>query len=120
MGAVNTLSAELRSQKTRRLAVHLLSAYFAAGSRNSRKNLCCLLKIDSASVIDDNENEHTRRRYAVVFFCFDHEIYDDIYHCLTDINATLIIYHKFLCIIVRKRLPAAFVSLFSCRFRAVD
>jgi len=28
-------------------------------------------------VIDFYENERTSRRYAAVFFCFDHEIYDD-------------------------------------------
>ena len=30
-------------------------------------------------MIDVNENEHTsRRRYAVVFFCFNHLVYDDM------------------------------------------
>jgi len=47
--------------KTRYLTVNLLSADFAAASKNSRKNLCCLLKIDITSVIDADENEHTSR-----------------------------------------------------------
>jgi len=46
----------------------MLRADFAAESKNSGKNLCCLLKIDITSVIDANENEHTSRRYTVVFF----------------------------------------------------
>ena len=49
-------------------AVDFLSADFAAASKNSGKNLCCLLKIDITSVIDATENEHTSRRYTVVFF----------------------------------------------------
>jgi len=52
-----------------------LSAEFAAVSKNSGKNLCCLLKIDITSVIDATENEHTSRRYTVVF-CFGDEIHD--------------------------------------------
>jgi len=43
------------------------SADFAAASKNSGKNICCLLKIDITSVVDANENEHTSRRYTVVF-----------------------------------------------------
>ena len=34
--------------------------------------------MDITSVIGVNENEHTSRRYAIVFFCFYHEIYDDM------------------------------------------
>jgi len=34
--------------------------------------------MDITSVIDANENEHTSRRYTVVFFCFGDEIYDDM------------------------------------------
>jgi len=41
------------------------------------KNLCCLPKIDSTSVIDVNENEHSSALYAVVF-CFGDEINDDM------------------------------------------
>jgi len=67
------------------LTVKFLSADFAAASKNSRTNRqlllsgtnpCCLLKIDITSVMDANENEHTSRRYTVVF-CFGDEIYDD-------------------------------------------
>jgi len=58
------------------LTVKILSANFAAASKNNGKNLCCLLKIDITSVVDANENEHTSRRYAVVVFCFGDEIYD--------------------------------------------
>jgi len=46
-------------------------------SKNSGKNLCCCVKIDITSVIDANENDHTSRRYAVVF-CLSDEIYDDM------------------------------------------
>jgi len=60
------------------LTVKFLSADFAAASKNSGKNPCCLLKIDITSVMDANENEHTSRRYAAVFFCFGDEIYDDM------------------------------------------
>ena len=48
----------------------ILSADFAATSKNSGRYLCCLLKIDITSVIDANENDHTSRRYTVVFFVF--------------------------------------------------
>jgi len=65
-------------RKTWCLTVKILSADFAAASKNSGKNLCCLLKIDITSVIDAKENEHTSRRYTVVFFCFGDEIYDDM------------------------------------------
>ena len=78
-GAVKFLIAELRAQKvskTRHLTVKFLSADFAAASENSGKNLCCLLKIDITSVTHTNENEHTSRRYTVVFFCFGDEIYE--------------------------------------------
>ena len=51
-------------------------------------------------MIDVNEDEYTRR-YAVVFFCFDHEIYDDM-QLLTNINASFIIYDKFLWINCQK------------------
>ena len=47
------------------------------------------------SVIDANENDHTSRRYTVAFFCFRDEICDDM-PLLSDINASFIIYHKFL------------------------
>jgi len=57
------------------LTVQILSADFAAASKNSEKNLCCLLRIDIMAVIDANENEHTSRRYTVVF-CFGDEIYN--------------------------------------------
>jgi len=50
------------------LTVYLLSDDFAVASKNSGKNLCCLVKIDITSVIDINENKHTSRRYAVVVF----------------------------------------------------
>jgi len=59
------------------LTVKILGTDFAAGSENSGKNLCCVLKIDITSVIDANENEHTSRQYTVVF-CFGDEIYDDM------------------------------------------
>jgi len=59
------------------LTVKIISADFAAASKNSGKNLCCLLKIDVTSVIDAIENEHTSRQYTVVF-CFGDEIYDDM------------------------------------------
>jgi len=62
LGAVNPLSAVVsKVSKTR----HLTSLQPA---ETAEKNLCCLLKIDITSVIDVNENEHTSRRYAVVFF----------------------------------------------------
>jgi len=57
------------------LTIKFLSADFAAASKNSGKNLCCLLKIDITSVIDANKNEHTNIR---VVFCFGDEIYDDM------------------------------------------
>jgi len=57
-------------------AVVFISAEFAAVSKNSGKNLCCLLNIDITSVIDATENEHTSRRYTVVFFCFGDDIHD--------------------------------------------
>jgi len=60
------------------LTVKILSAGFAAVSKNSGKNLRRLLIMDITSVIDANENEHTSRRYTVVFFCFGDEIYDDM------------------------------------------
>jgi len=70
------LIAELiKVRKTRHLTVKILSADFAVASKNSGKNLCCLLKIDITSVTDTNENEHTSRRYTVVF-CFGDEIYE--------------------------------------------
>jgi len=76
--AVNFLSTELsKVSKTRYLTVKILSADFAAASKNSGKNLCCLPKIDVTSIIDANDNEHTSRRYTVVF-CFGDEIYDDM------------------------------------------
>jgi len=76
--AVKFLIAELSEvSKTPHLTVKILSADFAAASKNSGKNLCCLLKIDITSVIDANENEHTSRRYTVVF-CFGDEIYNDV------------------------------------------
>jgi len=75
-GAVKFLIAELREvRRTRYLTVKILSADFAAASKNSGTNLFCLLKIDITSVIDANENEHTSRWYTVVF-CFGDEIYD--------------------------------------------
>jgi len=55
----------------------------AAASKNSGKNLCCLLKVDITSVIDANENEHTSRPYTVVFFSFADNIYDDVPHTHT-------------------------------------
>jgi len=55
-----------------------------------KKIFFCLLKIDNKSVIDGNENERASRRYAVVFRS-DREIYDDMSHCLTNINASFII-----------------------------
>jgi len=74
LGDVKFLSAEIREvNRTRYLTVKILS-----GQRKQRKNLCCLLKIGITSVIDANENEHTSRRYTVVFIGFGHEIYDDI------------------------------------------
>jgi len=57
--------------------VNVLSVDFAAASKNSGKNLCCFVKIDITSVIDAHENDHTSRRYAVVF-CLGDEIYDDM------------------------------------------
>ena len=54
-GGVKTLSAELRK------SAKLLSADFTEASRNSKKNLYGVLKIDIMSVIDVNENEHTSR-----------------------------------------------------------
>jgi len=54
------------------LTVKFLSADFAAASKNSGKNSCCLLKIDITSVMDANENEHYSRRHTVVF-CFGDE-----------------------------------------------
>jgi len=63
--------------KTWYLTVKILSADFTAASKNSGKNLCCLLKIDITSVIDANKNEHTSRWYTVVF-CFGDKIYDDM------------------------------------------
>jgi len=57
------------------LTIKFLSADFAAASKNSGKNLCCLLKIDITSVIDANKNEHTS---IPVVFCFGDEIYDDM------------------------------------------
>jgi len=47
-------------------------------SKNSGKNFCCFLKINITPVINVNENEHTSRRYTIVFFCFGDEIYDDM------------------------------------------
>jgi len=67
----------MQVSKAQHLSVNLLSANFTLASRNSGKNLCCLLKVDITSVTDVNENEHTSRRYVVVF-CFGHEIYDYI------------------------------------------
>ena len=63
--------------KTWYLTVKILSADFTAASKNSGKNLCCLLRIDISSVIDANKNEHTSRWYTVVF-CFGDKIYDDM------------------------------------------
>jgi len=60
------------------LTLKILSADFAAASKNSIKNFGCLLKIDITSVIDANENDHTSRRYSVVVFCFGDEICDDM------------------------------------------
>ena len=61
-GAVKFLIAEHREvRKTRHLTVKFLSADFAAASKNSGKNPCCLLKIDITSLMDANENEHTSR-----------------------------------------------------------
>jgi len=47
--------------KTRHLTIKILSADYAVASKNSRKNLCCLLKIDITSVTDAKENKHTSR-----------------------------------------------------------
>ena len=95
--------------KTRHFTVNLLRV---AASKNSGKNLCCVLKIDITSVIDVDENEHASRRCAVVFFVLIMK-FMTICHCLTNVNASFIIYHKFSRIIVRKRLPTAFVSLYT-------
>ena len=59
---VETLDFGFATPKRHFLArnhVKLLSADFAAASKNNGKTLCCLLKIDITSVIDANENEHT-------------------------------------------------------------
>jgi len=73
--AVKFLGAELiKVSKTRHLTVKIVSPDFAAASKNSGKNPCCLLKIDFTSVIDANENEHASRRYTAVLFCFGDEI----------------------------------------------
>jgi len=78
LGAIKCLIAELiKVSNAPHLTVKILNADFAAASRNSGKNICCLPKIDVTSVIDANENEHTSRRYAVVF-CFGDEIYYDV------------------------------------------
>jgi len=67
-GAVKFLIAEHSEvSKTRHLTVKFLSADFAAASKNSGKNPCCLLKIDIMSLMDANENEHTSRR---LYDCF--------------------------------------------------
>ena len=66
----SSLSSE-KSAKTRHLTVKFLSADFTAASKNSGKNPCCLLKIDITSLMDANENEHTR-----LFFVIGDEIYD--------------------------------------------
>ena len=58
------------------LTVKIVSADFAAASKNSGKNPRCLLKIDITSVTGAKENEHTSRRYTAVFF--GDEIYDNI------------------------------------------
>ena len=69
IGAVKFLIAEHSEvrKKTRHLTVKFLSADFAAASKNSGKNPCCLLKIDNTSLMDANENEHTSRR---LYGCF--------------------------------------------------
>ena len=73
----SSLSTE-KVSKTRHLTVKFLSADFAAASKNSGKNPCCLLKIDITSVMDANENEHTSRRLYGCFFVIGDEIYDDM------------------------------------------
>jgi len=54
--AVIFLIAELSEvSKTRHLAVKILSADFAVARKNSRRNLCCLLKKYITSVTDVSE-----------------------------------------------------------------
>ena len=47
------------------MTVKILSADFAAASKNSGKKSLLPCKIDITSVVDANENEHTSRRYTV-------------------------------------------------------
>jgi len=65
--AVKFLIAELSEvSKTRHLAVKILSADFAVDRKNSRRNLCCLLKIYiTINVSETNTN-------------FGDKIYDDM------------------------------------------
>jgi len=59
------------------LTVKILSADFAAASKNSRKKSVLPSKTDTTSVMDANENVHASRRYTAVV-CFADEIYDDM------------------------------------------
>ena len=64
--AVSTMYTEqhLAWSRARHLTVHMLSADFAAASRNSGKIPSCLIKTDITPKIVVNENKHTSRRYV--------------------------------------------------------
>ena len=65
--AVNFLSTELSEvSKTRYLTVKILSADFAAASKNSGKNLCCLLKINVTSSLNIRSADDVQLFFVLV------------------------------------------------------
>jgi len=85
----------MKVSKARHLTVKILSGDFSAASKNSEKNLCCLLKTDIMSVIDGNKRNIPANDIQL-FFSVLVTKFMKICHCKTNINASFVIYHKFL------------------------